>query len=717
MALVNQAVNAFKSHLPDSSPVNLVTDKSAQGRVYVSTYPTMMSLIDQAKDGQKPFGVGHFDLVIIDEAHRSVYQKYGAIFDYFDSYLVGLTATPKDEIDRNTYSLFELQGGVPTDAYPLEEAVKDHFLVPMKAVTVPLKFQREGIKYDQLSEEEKEEWDAKEWSEDGQVPDRVEPEAVNTWLFNKDTVDKVLAHLMTRGQKVAGGDQLGKTIIFAKNHDHAVFIAGRFDANYPEYRGEFARLIDFSVEYAQTLIDSFSIPGRPPHIAISVDMLDTGIDVPEIVNLVFFKLVRSKTKFWQMIGRGTRLRPDLFAPGQDKKFFYVFDCCSNLEFFSQNPDTVDGSSGESLGKRLFKLRLELITELDREKMETPVTREEPELDLRSETAETLRQEVAAMNLENFVVRPKRELVERFAEAKAWEKLSETDLIDLSKQVAGLPTQLESDDEEAKRFDVLMLNLQLTVLRSEPRFAKLQKSLRAIAGLLEEQGSIPMVQAQMALIQEIQNDDWWQYVTPRMLENARKRLRLLVRLIEKNARKPIYTDFEDVMGDEKEIEFAAFAATDDFEEFRKKARHFLREHEDHIAIHKLRMNEALTATDLSELERILHESGPGDAATVERAKTESDGLGLFVRSLVGLDREAAKRSFAGFLNEKNLQANQIEFVNLLVDHLTERGVVDVAALYDSPYTDVSPRGPDGLFDAPQVEQIVEILHDVRGRAIA
>jgi len=717
VALVNQALNAFKQHLPDSSPVNLVTEKEKEGRVYVSTYPTMMGLIDRAKDGQKRFGVGHFDLVIIDEAHRSVYQKYRAIFEYFDSYLVGLTATPKDEIDHNTYSLFDLEEGVPTDAYPLEDAVKDGFLVPMKAVAVPLKFQREGIKYDDLSEAEKEEWDAKEWNEDGEVPDRVEAEAVNKWLFNQDTVDKVLAHLMTRGQKVAGGDRLGKTIIFAKNHDHAKYIAERFDINYPEFKGDFARLIDFSVEYAQSLIDSFSIPTKSPHIAISVDMLDTGIDVPEIVNLVFFKRVMSKTKFWQMIGRGTRLSPNLFGPDKDKAFFYVFDYCQNLEFFSQNPETSEGSSGESLSTRLFKLRLELINELDKERFPLPVAREEPELDLRDATAELLRNEIAAMNVENFIVRPRRELVERFAESKAWEKLTQTDLLDLGKQVAGLPTQLDPEDEEAKRFDVLMLNLQLAVLRSEQRFSKLQKSVKAIAGLLEEKSSIPMVQAQMELIQAIQTDEWWEDVTPQMLENARKRLRLLVKLIDKQQRKPIYTDFVDVMGDEKEVEFAAFAAVDDFEQFLSKARRFLREHEDHIAIHKLRMNEPLTDADLKELERILAENEVGSAETIERAKSESNGLGLFVRSLVGLDRAAAKAAFAEFTSGKTLNGNQLEFVNLIIDHLTDRGVVSVESLYTSPYTDVSPQGPDGLFKPKEVDQLVDILHDVRDRAVA
>ena len=369
VALVNQALNAFKQHLPDSSPVNLVTEKDKEGRVYVSTYPTMMGLIDSAKDGQKRFGPGHFDLVIIDEAHRSVYQKYRAIFEYFDSYLVGLTATPKDEIDHNTYSLFDLQDGVPTDAYPLEDAVKDGFLVPMKAVAVPLKFQREGIKYDDLSEEEKEEWDAKEWSEDGEVPDRVEAEAVNRWLFNKDTVDKVLAHLMTRGQKVAGGDRLGKTIIFAKNHDHAN--SSLSDSTRTIRKKPVTSRASSTSRSSMRRASSTVFQSRRTAAYRDLSRYARyGIDVPEVVNLVFFKLVRSKTKFWQMIGRGTRLSPNLLGPDKDKAFFYVFDYCQNLEFFSQNPETIEGSSGESLGERLFKLRLELIAELDKGREES-----------------------------------------------------------------------------------------------------------------------------------------------------------------------------------------------------------------------------------------------------------------------------------------------------------------------------------------------------------
>jgi type I restriction enzyme, R subunit len=719
IALVNQAVGAFKAYLPSSSPVNLVTEKDTDARFYVSTYPTMMRLIDETRDGQRAFGVGHFDLIIIDEAHRSVYQKYRAIFDYFDSLLVGLTATPKDEVDRNTYSLFELEDGVPTDAYGLDDAVKDGFLVPPKAVSVPLKFQREGIRYDQLSDEDKDQWDALEWSEDGEVPDAVDPQAVNTWLFNKDTVDKVLEHLMTRGQKVAGGDRLGKTIIFAKNHDHATFIAERFDLNYPHLKGHFARVIDFKVEYAQSLIDDFSNAHKMPHLAISVDMLDTGIDIPEVVNLVFFKLVRSKTKFWQMLGRGTRLRPDLFGPGHPKEFFYVFDYCQNLEFFSQNPETVDGALGQSLGTRLFTARLELISELDGKTSKLGVVREGTtrEAELRQETAGLLRELVAGMNVDNFIVRPRRRLVEKYGKAEVWQDLKLEDFQELAREVAGLPSEVVDDDEEAKRFDLLMLRLQLNLLRMEPGFDRLRDQLRSIAGLLEEKSTIPMVQAQIVLIQEIQTDEYWQDVNAPMLDIVRKRLRELIKFIEKAKRKPVYTDFEDQLGSENPVELPGFGAGTDFERFRAKARQFLIAHEEHLSIHKLRLNEPLTVTDLAELERLLVEAGVGTAENVAKAKELSQGLGLFIRSLIGLDREAAKRAFGHFLEGKTLSPNQIEFVDLIINHLTQHGTMETGLLYESPFTDVNPRGPEAIFTPTEVDGLISVLKEIRQRAVA
>ncbi|AFY31785.1 DEAD/DEAH box helicase family protein [Calothrix sp. PCC 7507] len=734
VALVNQAINVFKKHLPDAAPVNLVTEKDTEGRVFACTYPSMMGLIDDTRDGQRRFGVGHFDLIIIDEAHRSVFQKYRTIFNYFDSLLLGPTATPKDEIDRNTYGLFDLENGVPTDAYQLEDAVSDGFLVPPKAVSVPLKFQRQGINYNELSEAEREEWDALEWDDEGNAPERVEAEAVNKWLFNQDTVDKVLAHLMTRGLKVAGGDRLGKTIIFAKNQDHANFIADRFNINYPHFKGEFARVITFQTKYAQTLIDNFSNKDKEPHIAISVDMLDTGIDVPEVVNLVLFKLVRSKTKFWQMVGRETRRCPDLFGLGQDKQFFYLFDYCQNLEFFQHNPEATDAPIGKSLGKQLFTARLELITELDNisprlrsvseaepsRLQESPGSSSEPKTDaeLRLQVANLLHTEVAAMNSENFVVRPKRRLVEKYASSQAWISLSDQDFTTLSQEVAGLPSQLEAEAEEIKRFDILVLKLQLAILRSQqPTLERLREQVKSLASLLEEKSAIPLVREQLPLIQDAQTDEWWQDVTLPMLEVLRKRLRGLVKLIEKQKRQPIYTNFEDLMGDEITVELPGFTSSDNFEKFRAKARAFLRSHQDHVVIFKLRTNKQLTSSDLSELETILAQSGVGAQEDIVRAKEESQGLGLFVRSLVGLDREVAKQELARFISGKKLNSNQIEFANMIVDYLTEHGVMDAALLYESPFTDITPQGPDGLFTSSQVDELVSLLESVYARAVA
>ena len=711
VALVNQSINAFKKFLPDASPVNLVTEKASTGRVYVSTYPTMMGLIDEAKDGKRRFGPGHFDLIVIDEAHRSVYRKYGAIFDYFDALIVGLTATPKTEVDRDTYGLFELQQGVPTDVYDLEEAVKDGFLVPPKAVSVPLKFQREGIKYNDLSDEDKARWDAMEWDEDGSVPIEVDASAVNKWLFNKDTVDKVLAHLMTEGLKVANGDRLGKTIIFAKNHDHAQFIAERFDANYPHLKGEFARVIDFKTEYAQSLIDEFSQPAKSPHIAISVDMLDTGIDVPEVVNLVFFKIVRSKTKFWQMIGRGTRLAPDLFGPGKHKECFKVFDFCQNFEFFNQNPELADGASGNSLSARLFKARVELAVELDRvtgniasddgdyAQQPTEVLHAgEPgsEYDaeaqlraLRESVVKHLRDEVNGMNLDNFIVRTKRGIVEKYALDRPWKTLGPNAQSELSDQLAGLPSSVRDDDIGAKQFDLLILRTQLAVLRSEKAFAGLRQKVGQIASLLEELPNVPMVAKEMALIHDLQTNEFWQDITAPILDDVRRRIRALVKLIDFKRRPIIYTDFEDQIGTGAEVTLNGFGVGTDLESFRRKARHYLKDHENHIAILKLRRNKSLTPTDLAELDRMFAAVGVLPVE-IERMRTEGQ-LGVFVRSLVGMDREAAKTAFSAFLGDSKATSDQIEFINMIVDYLTERGSMDARLLYESPFTDVESSG--------------------------
>jgi type I restriction enzyme R subunit len=735
-ALVKQAVNAFKAHLPDAAPVNLLEDKTQEGRVYVSTYPTMMGLIDEASDDGRRFGVGHFDLIVIDEAHRSVYRKYKAIFEYFDSLLVGLTATPKGEVDRDTYRLFDLQTGVPTDAYGLDEAVTDGFLVPPKAVSLTTDFLDRGIRYDQLTDDEKEAWDAIEWSDDGAVPGAVDAPALNKWLFNADTVDRVLEHLMTQGLKVEDGDRLGKTIIFAKNTAHAEFIGARFDANYPHLAGHFARVVVSEYSYAQTLIDALYDPNKAPHIAISVDMLDTGIDIPEVVNLVFFKPVRSKTKFWQMIGRGTRLRPDLFGPGRHKEFFYIFDWCRNFEFFNENPEVTDGAGADSLAKRLFAARVTLISEIDQQQPKpvlaesyaqtpTPVLHAGERgsavdeaaslVDLRLHIATDLRTEIAGMSLDNFIVRPHRRVVEKFARPDAWARIDADAQHELIDQVAGLPSAATDDDLLAKQFDLLVYRAELALLRVDSGFRALRDKITEIASLLEGLANIPMVAREFALIHEIQTDDFWHDVTLPMLETVRRRLRALVKLIEYKKRPLVYSDFEDRAGAAADILVRGISVGTDMDAFRRKARVFLKPYENHIAILKVKRNEPLTATDLSELEKIFNEAG---ADGVSLAAVQADGgLGRFVRSLVGLDREAAKQAFSEFLQQRKLTADQNEFLNMIIDHLTVRGVMDPTLLYEAPYTDFDSKGVEGVFEHPDVLRLVRILRDIESRTAA
>jgi type I restriction enzyme R subunit len=718
VALVSQATNAFKAHLPGSAPVNLVTEKDTDGRVYVSTYPTMMGLINQSDEAGRRFGPGYFDLIIVDEAHRSVYQKYGAIFGWFDSLLVGLTATPKDEVDRNTYSLFGLEDGVPTDAYGLDEAVDEGYLVPPRAVSVPLKFQREGIRYADLSEADKDTWDMLEWGEDD-PPDEVSGDAVNKWLFNTDTVDQMLKVLMTKGHRVAGGDRLGKTIIFAKNNDHALFIEARFNLAYPEYAGHFARLITYQTEYAQSVLDAFSDADKQPHIAISIDMLDTGIDIPEVVNLVFFKLVRSTSKFWQMLGRGTRLRPDLYGPGHDKTDFFIFDFCQNLEFFNTDPVTVDGSLVRSLGERLFEARVELVAALDKLGDVAPVADgvdgTQSADALRAETAGHLNEIVRGMNIDNFVVRPARRWVESFTEEAAWAHLTPEKATEAVTHLAGLPSAERDDDEQAKRFDLLALRLQLSLLEPDPGAERVRKQVQQIASGLLDQSAIPVIKAQQHLLDEVAGDQWWVDVTLPMLELMRRRLRALVKLLAKTKQVIVYTDIVDEVGQLKEIDLYRVAVGVDADRFRAKARQYLQAHLDHVALQKVRRNRQLTPGDLSALEQMLVDAGVGDPDDLARASEQAHGFGLFVRSLVGLERDAAAEAFSRFLDARTYSRAQIDFVWVVVTHLTERGVMDVDLLYEPPFTDHAPHGPEDLFSGSDVDALVDALAAVRATA--
>jgi len=705
-ALITQALRAFKTHLPTVTPIDLTKDKAVESaNVVLSTYPTMLNFINRADDNGRIFGSGHFDLIIVDEAHRSIYQKYSAIFDYFDALLVGLTATPRDEVHRDTYRIFELEKGNPTFAYELNDAVSDRYLVPARGVDVPFKFLRTGVKYTDLTPEEQEEYEEKFRDEEtGAIPDQVSAAALNQWLFNISTVDQALELLMERGLKVEGGDRLGKTIIFARTKKHAEFIVDRFNTNYPHYKGKFAEVIHSDISHAESLLDDFSEADKQPTIAVSVDMLDTGIDVPEVVNLMFFKPVYSRVKFNQMIGRGTRLCPDLFGIGEDKTKFLVFDLCGNFDFFKQQIPETNQRLPETLTSRLVKHRLELTQLLSQEK-----TTDLEQTDLRNTLLNDLHQHVATMERENFLVRRHLQQVEAFSDRQRWEQLSEEDRETVSGSLANLPNSLPNDDRLAKEFDLLCLKLQLSILKRTNDFIQLRDKVRDLLSQLEGKREVPMVKSQLPLIEEVQAESWWTDVTPWMIDFVRNDLRDLIKFIDRQEQRLVYTDFADQMGDVQEVDVPAHQTGFSPYQYRKKVEAYIRANENHIAIAKLKRNASLTESDLESLEIMLFESQEIESREqFEKVFGKNLSLKLFIRQLVGLDRNAAKQSFAQYLEGGNFSANQIRFVETIIDYLTQNGILDPGQLYESPFTEAHPDGLDGIFKDNDADQIVEIV---------
>jgi type I restriction enzyme R subunit len=522
---------------------------------------------------------------------------------------------------------------------------------------------------------------------------------------------------MANGLKVDGGDRLGKTIIFAVNQKHADFIARRFDHYYPHLKGEFARVITHSVNYAQSLIDDFGKPASSPHIAISVDMLDTGIDVPEVLNLVFFKAVRSKVKFLQMIGRGTRLCPDLFGPGQHKTAFCIFDFCQNFEYFNENPAGALAAMPEPLGKRLFKARLDLLMLL-----RTPAGPGNPPMvaenrprygaGLAFALADGLHGEVAAMNPGNFIVRTKLAHVRRFAERAAWDTLDDDAVGQLRNHVAGLPSQHESEHITARLFDLLCVNLQLALLRKERMFAKLRDRVIEIAGQLEPLANVPAVQAELALIQEVQTEAYWEGITPPLVEHLRRHLRGLVKFIERQAGATVYTVLTDEIGEAADVTLDDYGTGINTAQYRKKVEAFIRANASHVAIAKLRLNKPLTPSDLSELERFVYEAPEVEGRDRFAASYGDQPLPSFIRSLVGMDREAAKQAFARFLDGSRYGSQQIRFVEMIIDRLTVHGVVTVEQLYEPPFTGVHQQGLDGAFGPQEADALVAAVEATR-----
>ena len=674
ITLVRQAKRAFQTNCPNLSLTNLCEDKeNYNAHCVFSTYQTMMNCIDSVKDeDRKLFTCGHFDLVVCDEAHRSIYNKYKNIFTYFDAPLVGLTATPKNDIDKNTYERFDLEQGVPTYGYELAEAVKDGYLVDFLSVEMKLKFIEDGIVYADLSDEDKAIYENTFEMEDGSLPESISSSALNDWIFNTDTIRQALDTFMENGIKIDYGQKIGKSIIFAKNHAHAEKILEIFNKEYPHLI-DHAQVIDNRIKNAQNIIDEFSDANKLPQIAISVDMLDTGIDVPEVVNLVFFKKVMSYAKFWQMIGRGTRLCPGLID-GVDKSKFYIFDFCGNFEFFRINKGKATAND-TSIQSAIFSLKFEIAYRLQDMDYQT-----EELIAFRKRLVEEMVGKVSELPRDNFAIRQHLKYVEMYSLEEGYKALTFEDTVLIREELA--PLILPEDDEiSAVRFDALMYGIELACLagKSYKRFVTdLKRNVKKLANI----ANITEINEQSDLIGDILHTDYIVDCGVNEFERIREKLRDLMKYIPKGG--VIYeTNFTDdiisIEWNDSELE------SDSLKNYRAKAEYYIREHQDNEAIKKLKSNIPLSKDDIKELEKVLW----SELGTKEEYEHEygQKPLGELVREIVGLDMNAAKEAFSEYLENSNLDSRQIYFVNQIVEYIVHNGMMkDLSVLQDAPFTD-------------------------------
>ena len=714
-ALVSQAKDDFKTYLPNMSLCNLCANKDdASARIVFSTYPTIMNAIDRekSKDGGMLFSPAHFDLIVIDESHRSIFKKYRAIFEYFDAILLGLTATPKTEVARNTYEFFELENGVPTYAYDYDTAVhQDHVLVPYYNYEVTTKFLSEGITYEELSDEDKERYED-DFTEDGVMPDSIPSQALNDFVFNQKTVDLVLQDLMERGIMVNGGERIGKTIIFAQNKRHAEFILERFNKLYPQYHGTWASRVVCDDSYAQTVIDNFKEAEKTPYIVVSVDMMDTGIDVPACVNLVFFKKVRSKTKFWQMIGRGTRLCPELTCTDliereeyTGKKRFLIFDYCGNFEYFRQVKHTTEGEVPISLSENIFRKCVRLVAAFqDASKFDGAY---QP---WRRELTELCQGRIAGLNTDLFHVQLALKHVEKFKKPEAFICLSELDQQELTEHIAPL-VHFDEADAMALRFDNFIYGFILNVLDESPLVRRDMARLVTTARLLEKKSSIPQVAAKLPLLRQISDPELWKDIDICKLEDIRRELRALIRFLDEGSkRKDIITILTDPILDS--TAGIPLPEEDPFESYKMKVNRYIEEHKNSLAIYNLTHNISLTRKDYEELERVFtQELGSKE----DYVKTFGDTpFGLLIRKIAKLDHEAVLAAFSEFINDQSLNSRQIAFVQKVITHIEQNGYIeDISVLTKAPF-DKPAKLLD--FDERRQERLLAVIKSVRDNAL-
>lgn len=709
-ALVRQAKFNFNEYLPELSSIDLTEEKENDAtRLVFSTYPSMMNKIDNVRNSEERFyGVGHFDLIIIDEAHRSIYNRYKAIFDYFDAKIVGLTATPKDGIDHNTFELFGCGNEDPTFLYELNEAVNSNYLVPYKNIKIETEFLKKGIKYKDLTPKEREKYEQTFLDQStGLFPEEIGVNALNKWLFNKDTIIKVLDTLMAQGLKIEGGDKLGRTIIFAFNQKHAKFIVDCFHERYPEVAPGFIAMIHNEISHAQSLIDAFCDKYKEnlPQIAVSVDMMDTGVDAPRVLNLVFFKAVKSYSKFWQMIGRGTRLCPDVFGVDIPKEYFLIFDVCGNFDFFEVKENGVESKIVKPITQQIFEARVHLSRLLVE-------TKDSADLELAHKLLDIVHNEIIQLDKSRFQVQMNLQFVDEYSKRDRWNRLDTFDIHNIEIHLSALPIP-ETVNEIARRFDLMMLKMQMATLMLSNNKKRFENNLIEIAEGLSQKYTIPEVNRCKGLIESMRNPDFYSTLSQKRLDEIREEIREIIHYLDVANRPAVYTNIID-------SEVTTTVSDSDFRSnyglpYRKRVESFIRENKYHLTISKLQKNEPITPEEIKALENILFDGS--DRGTKEDFQKEfgSEPLGVFIRSIVGLDVNAAQEAFTEFISSGSLRADQMTFIQNIITYLTKNGTIDPAMMFETPFTDINDKGLLGVFDDGEATRIISIVEHINENA--
>lgn len=706
--LRKQALNAFQEHLP-SEPTVIVTSGTAQDRqkrIYLATYPAMMKCYQN-------FDVGFFDLIIADESHRSIYNRYRDLFRWFDAYQVGLTATPLKFVFRNTYRLFECENGDPTFNYSYEEAIRHEppYLCPFRVVKHTTKFLREGIKYKDLTKEQQEELD--DQIEDAESLD-FSREQVSRAVFNKDTDRQILRNLMENGIRNADGTRVGKSIIFARNHAHAKVLVSLFEEMYPQYGGDFCVRIDNYEPRAEQLIDDFKSTDGSKNltIAVSVDMLDTGIDVPEIVNLVFAKPVKSYAKFWQMIGRGTRLCPNLFGPGQDKQVFQIFDHWDNFEYFDELVKEEEPAKAKSLPEQLFEARLQLA--------EAALAKQE--LDAFRLATRLLAADVAALPADCLSVKEHWREVQGVLREGVLPTFQPATVAVLRRQIA--PLQQWRDlrgAEPAHQFDLLITKLQQAKLVGSAIAADLGD--RLTQQVAELPINLSQVAAKMDLIQKAKSTAWVEAAGIDSLEAVRTELRGLMRFRAKQTG-PVFSPlFINVREQAAEFQVTTHKPKMeglDLAHYRNRVEGVLRSlMQENPALQKIRAGQPVTAAELSELttEVLLHDPDLHLEELLQHFPNKARRIDLAIRQIIGLDAARVDEHFRSFVQKyPALNANQIRFLELLKSYVARYGAIELEKLWDTPFTSLHGSGVDGVFtQSAQVDDLLSLLNQLNQEA--